>query len=108
MAKRKGHDSCTVVRRVLVTHGTMRFNHGEDTYRKTGKEWQTKACGIPLFGDDERQRGTCKGCHKGWEHPHNYPADRPQPDVERYVSECERDGWSENPEAHAAFKRHFG
>lgn len=110
MAKRKPkqHNSCTVVRRMLITHGTMTFNGGGDTYREGHKEWVTRECAIPLFGDDERQRGTCRSCHKGWEHPNNYPADRERPTAEQYVSECERDGWSDNPAAHAAFSRHFG
>lgn len=75
MTRQKGHDSCQVVRRMLVTHGTMRFNCGADTYRETGKEWVTRACAVPLFSDEERARGECRSCASGWTHPNNYRAE---------------------------------
>lgn len=104
--RKQQHHSCTQMRRKLVTHGSMHMLTG--AYTEGHKEWRDESCAVPLFSDEERERGTCRSCYRGWEHPNNYPADRPQPTTERYVPECERDGWSENPEAHAAFKRHFG
>ncbi len=77
MAKRKDFWSCTKVRRMLVEYGTFNMATGES--KKGKKEWVVQACGTPLFSADERKTGICRSCQSGWKHPHNYPADEPQP-----------------------------
>lgn len=72
--------SCAVVRTILVTHGTIRFGTGE--YTEHEKRWETKPCGGPLFGDDERRSGVCRSCARGWNHPNDYRADGPRPTEE--------------------------
>jgi hypothetical protein len=64
-------DSCTQMRRQLVTHSTLSLRTGERTEGR--QEWVTKPCGVPLFGDAARARGTCDSCASGWTHEHNYP-----------------------------------
>lgn len=63
--------SCTVMRRKLVTHKS--FNMGTGDSVEVGQEWVTEPCGIPMFSDAEKQRGTCRSCASGWTHEHNYP-----------------------------------
>ena len=62
---------CTVIRRWLVTHGTLDIASGDLT---TGgrQEWVKGPCGTPLFSDLERKRGECLSCIRGWTHPENY------------------------------------
>lgn len=69
--KTKLHTSCTQMRRMLVTHSTVSMNTGER--RELGEEWVTRACGVPLFADAEKERGTCRSCFSGWVHANNYP-----------------------------------
>jgi hypothetical protein len=69
--------SCTRLRRKLVTFG--HFSVAQGDFVADGKEWRVEPCGTPLFGAAERQAGLCRSCLKGWTHPHNYPADQPQP-----------------------------
>ena len=64
-------DICSQLRRQLVTHSTLNIATGETTVGS--QEWETRPCGIPLFSDDERKRGTCRSCAEGWTHEHNYP-----------------------------------
>lgn len=66
-------NSCTVIRRALLTRGTLQLNSSEITM--AGQDWVTGPCNTPLFGDAEKARGTCNSCHKGWTHPHNYRVD---------------------------------
>lgn len=65
------YDSCQQLRRFKVTYGSLNMATGEIAAH--GDEWKTDKCGVPLFGDDARKRGTCKSCHSGWTHPDNYP-----------------------------------
>lgn len=67
-------ESCTQLRRKLVTYSTLDFITGDRAIRST--EWVTEPCGIPLFSDVERERGTCRSCADGWTHEHNYPVER--------------------------------
>jgi hypothetical protein len=71
MAKRKTrHTSCTQMRRFVRTHGTLNIATGE--VKMDRRVWVTEPCEVPLFGDDEQKRGTCKACHTGWETDENY------------------------------------
>ncbi len=72
---------CGVMRHVLVTHGTLSTVTGAITAGK--QEWVTRPCGVPIFTDEERNRGTCKGCHGGWEHPNNYSVAHGRPAEEK-------------------------
>lgn len=65
--------SCTQMRRILVKSGTMSMSTGKT--EMTSENWETRACGAPLFSEEERQRGTCRSCHSGWTHEHNYPVE---------------------------------
>jgi hypothetical protein len=107
--KAKRFDSCTVVRRCLVTHGTLNIVSGAITESKSA--WETKPCGTPLFGDDERASGKCKACAEGWTHPNNYPVEtnpdnlyngtwrvvfldgdfRKDPKTDHYCCRCQKD-----------------
>lgn len=62
---------CTQLRRMLVKHGTLNIVTGDTDV--TSEEWVELACDAPLFGDEERKRGTCRSCAAGWTHEHNYP-----------------------------------
>lgn len=64
-------NSCTQMRRQLITHSTVNLTTGE--YTDGAQEWKTQPCGVPLFSDADRTRGTCRSCAKGWTHPNNYP-----------------------------------
>lgn len=75
----KGHD-CAVVRRMLITHGTIQLGTGKTTTGR--KEWVTRECGTPLFSEEERRTETCRSCAGGWKSPLNYPANEPQPTAE--------------------------
>lgn len=66
-------NSCTKIRRRLVTHSTMNMLTGELT--PVRQEWKTEACNTPLFGKAERETGICRSCASGWTHPNNYPAE---------------------------------
>lgn len=63
--------SCTVMRRKLVTHKSL--NMGTGISVDAGQEWVTEPCGIPMFSDAEKLRGTCRSCASGWTHEHNFP-----------------------------------
>ena len=68
MAKHRAsklHSSCTMIRRVEVTHGVMSLDGAP--YRETGRETVTQRCGVPLFAGADRTSGCCKGCAAGWE-----------------------------------------
>jgi len=69
--KKKQHHSCTVVRRKLVTRGTLNIATGVS--EMGDGEWVTEPCNVPLFGDEERKIGVCRSCASGWTHEHNYP-----------------------------------
>lgn len=77
MAKPRRHNDCTVIRTMLLKHSVLSLATGE--VQPTGEEWVTRPCGVPLFGDAERARGTCRGCAGGFNHPDNYRADGPRP-----------------------------
>lgn len=63
--------SCTVMRRKLVTK--KNFNLATGVSVDAGQEWVTEPCGVPMFSDVEKQRGTCRSCASGWTHEHNFP-----------------------------------
>lgn len=63
--------SCTVMRRKLVTRQSLNMSTGVSV--EVGQEWITEPCGIPMFSDAEKQRGTRRSCASGWTHEHNYP-----------------------------------
>jgi hypothetical protein len=63
--------SCVVEREVVVTHSTLDLFNGKRTIRATTTEIQP--CGVPLFGDLERQTGICQSCAKGWSVDGNRP-----------------------------------
>lgn len=65
------HNNCTKLRRMLIKSGTLNLSTGASTI--TQEEWMTRACGVPLFSDAEKKRGTCRSCDAGWTHPNNYP-----------------------------------
>ena len=64
-------DSCTKMRRKLIKHGHLNSTTGQ--FKIEREEWVTEPCNIPLFGEPDKSRGTCKSCHTGWTHPENYP-----------------------------------
>lgn len=68
---RKQHNSCTQMRRKLVTHGTLNMATGATT--EGHSEWVDEPCNVPLFADGEREAGLCRSCASGWTHPNNYP-----------------------------------
>lgn len=74
------HNHCTMVRRMWVSHGTYSLRSGEHVTHSEG--FETRPCAVPLFGVDERARGTCSACHGGYKHPRNHPADEPAPRFE--------------------------
>ncbi len=65
-------DSCTKLRRMLLTHSTLTFGTGEVSPGR--QEWVTRECGSPLFDARSKAKGVCPSCEGGWTHPHNYPA----------------------------------
>jgi hypothetical protein len=68
------HTSCTQSRRMLIEHFTLNMNTGESTPK--GSEWVERECGVPLFTDAERTRGTCRSCAGGWKTDNNYPIEK--------------------------------
>jgi hypothetical protein len=68
---------CTKMRRMLITSSLMNLDTGEET--PNGAQWVTRECGIPMFVDEEKERGTCRGCFNGWTHPLNFPVDIEEP-----------------------------
>lgn len=84
--------SCPTMRRKLVVTKWLCLRTGEITGPESAK-WVTEPCNTPLFSDDG---DLCRGCLRGWWHPHNYPVSlasemeqpcpsltaRPQADVE--------------------------
>lgn len=73
------HHECAIVRTILVTHYTLNMSTGAKSEDR--QEWVTRPCGSPLFSDDDRATGRCKSCDRGWNHPDNYRADGPRPEV---------------------------
>ena len=74
MARRKMPSDCPVERRKVVTHATLNLRTGE--HRETGRKTiEIEACRVPLFGD-QRKRGACRGCLKGWEVEGNRPTEK--------------------------------
>lgn len=63
--------NCPIERRKRVTLSTLNLATGESTPQ--GEEWRIEACGSPLFVDDCRDRGICRGCASGWSVDGNYP-----------------------------------
>jgi len=61
-------NSCPVLRRVLITKGTMAL--GSSEIKIAGQCWAIKPCDVPLFSAD-KQVGKCRSCVSGWTHPHN-------------------------------------
>lgn len=70
--KRTLHHSCQTMRRKLVTKGTLDLGTGTLDMNEQG-EWVTEPCNVPLFTQEEKERGTCRSCNEGWTHPNNYP-----------------------------------
>jgi hypothetical protein len=64
---------CSKMRRMLITHSTLNIETGVET--PNGAEWVTQACNIPMFSDEERERGICRSCFGGWTNPLNFPVD---------------------------------
>lgn len=64
------HQSCTVMRRKMVRHGTLNMATGATADGHS--EWVTEPCGIPLFAPKHRETGICRSCESGWTHPENY------------------------------------
>jgi hypothetical protein len=62
---------CKIIRRKLVTLGTLTLGSGE--YNEKGQEWRTEACGTPIFGDGQKE--VCSSCLNGWTHENNYMLD---------------------------------
>jgi hypothetical protein len=79
MAKPNLAMDCTQKRRILQTHGSLDLTTGILTTDHSTATWVVRACGVPLFTDEERKRGTCNGCSTGWSSPGNMPvaADSP-------------------------------
>lgn len=65
------NNSCTQMRHKRVSYGTLNISNGVTTTK--GEKWVTEPCGVPLFGDRDRQRGKCQSCAMGWTHVDNYP-----------------------------------
>lgn len=57
------HHYCTIRRIKLITHGTL----AEGGFVESHQETREEPCGTPLFLDDEKRRGVCRSCRKGWE-----------------------------------------
>lgn len=64
---------CTQMRRMVIRRGTMDLATGTSTLDEGTVE--TRACGTPLFSDQERKTGICRSCASGWTHPNNYPVE---------------------------------
>lgn len=64
---------CKQMRRVRETNGSLDLNTGVLTIDESTATWIVRACGVPLFTDAERKRGTCKSCASGWSSPGNVP-----------------------------------
>lgn len=59
------HNLCTVTRIKQVKSYSLNIVSGE---RSDPTEYVvTEACGVPLFGDEERRTGVCRSCHQGWD-----------------------------------------
>lgn len=69
------HATCTVVRIILRTAGTMDLATGRRTI--TGRAWVRQPCGVPLFNPTHRASGVCRSCANGWTHRHNVAASNP-------------------------------
>lgn len=71
------YQECRQWRRVYATIAWVSLTTG--ARRDERQEWRTKPCGVPLWSEEEKARGTCRGCAAGWTHEHNLPVD---PDVD--------------------------
>lgn len=67
---------CKIIRRVLVTHGIMSFDGSP--MKITGKTWEIRECGTPIFGENSNKRKVCDSCLKGWTVKTNFMVDSPE------------------------------
>ncbi|MYM92500.1 hypothetical protein [Duganella vulcania] len=74
---------CTQMRRKLVQRKIL--NLGTGVSSDEGQEWRTEPCNVPMFTDEERQRGTCASCASGWTHAHNFALKTPRNKTERFL-----------------------
>src|ERR1700724_1726733 len=77
MPMTKEYSTCIVQRRILEQHGT--YAPAIDELSLKYQKWVTRACGKPLFEEDELAVGVCRSCASGWTRPHNYPVDSHPP-----------------------------
>jgi hypothetical protein len=59
--------NCNIIRRKLVTIGTLSILNGE--YKHVSQEWREEECGTPIFNQNQR---VCSSCLSGWTHVNNY------------------------------------
>lgn len=62
--------NCTIIRRILVTHGSMDMATG--AYTEGAKEWETRPCDGHLSSPVEKMAGVCASCARGWKCDTNY------------------------------------
>jgi hypothetical protein len=65
---------CTQMRRMLVRRGRLDV-HGKVKVEPESANWVTTECHIPLFTDQDRERGKCEACFTGWTHYLNFPVE---------------------------------
>lgn len=61
--------SCHQLRLVRIKYN----GYSEPRCQSKGVAWLVKYCATPLFNSDEKLRGTCSSCHKGWKTKGNRP-----------------------------------
>lgn len=61
------HTGCTILRVIHKKHYTMKLGGDASDMELVSEETVTEACNVPLFGEEEKIRGVCRGCRKGWE-----------------------------------------
>jgi hypothetical protein len=71
MAKPKHFGGCTLMRRMVIQHGTLKFGTGETTVDR--EETVERACEAPIFDEEGWRTGLCRSCRSGWTHPRNFP-----------------------------------
>jgi peptide methionine sulfoxide reductase MsrB len=64
---------CRQQRRWLQKKHSVNPTTGQLEADDSAATWVTGACGTPLFGDEDKKRGTCRSCASGWTHPENMP-----------------------------------
>lgn len=65
---------CTQMRRIFEKPGlTVDMFTGKVTQLEGPGKWVDRACGAPIFSEDEKKAGKCRSCLSGWTGPENMP-----------------------------------